>query len=82
MILHALHVAKGRGGALHLHRNCTCLGSTPPHPTPAFAFNVMAFPFNVMAFPFNGMAFPVTGRSHGLALGAKKVARDLGTPFH
>jgi hypothetical protein len=27
---------------------------TPPHPTPAFPFNVMAFPFNGMAFPFNG----------------------------
>ena len=47
---------------------------TPPQPTPAF-------PFNVMAFPFNVMAFPVTGRSHGLALGTKKVALDLGQTF-
>ena len=63
---------------------------TPPHPTPAFPFNLMAFPFNVLAFPNkcygvpSDWAFPVTGRSHGLAaapghgqvaLGAKKVAR-------
>jgi hypothetical protein len=27
------------------------LSPTPPHPTPAFPFNVMAFPINVMAFP-------------------------------
>ena len=45
---------------------------TPPHPTPAF-------PFNVLAFPFNVMAFPVTGRSHGLAAapGHGQVALDL-----
>ena len=27
---------------------------TPPHPTPAFPFNIMAFPFNVMAWPCGG----------------------------
>ena len=34
---------------------------TPPHPTPAFPFNVVAFPINVMAFEINVMAFPING---------------------
>ena len=62
---------------------------TPPHPTPAFPFNVMAFPINVMAFPINVMAFPINGMAPGLAaapghgqvaLGTKKVALVLGGP--
>ena len=49
--------------------NCgSNLRPTPPHPTPAFPFNVMAFPINVMAFPIHVMAFPFNGMAPGLAV--------------